>query len=129
MKYICIIRLKSQEAGLVVVEFGLRTKAKVTIRWYRCSNITADSARAKHSHPPYIGRTQLSSLEASFASDPRLVALVHALAARVMSEREQSQPRPEEPVTSIENDGAISDEQWAAMMDLTMAIYDFREPE
>lgn len=46
-----------------------------------------------------------------------------------MSEREQSQPRPEEPVTSIENDGAISDEQWAAMMDLTMAIYDFREPE
>lgn len=46
-----------------------------------------------------------------------------------MSEREQSQPQPEEPVTSIENDGAISDEQWQAMMDLTMAIYDFREPE
>lgn len=45
-----------------------------------------------------------------------------------MSERDQSQ-RPEEPVTSIEDDGAISNEQWKAMMDVTMAIYDFREPE
>lgn len=73
--------------------------------------------------------TSDSSLEATFASDPSLVALVHALAARAMSEQEKSQPGPEEPVTSIENDGAISDEQWAAMMDLIMAIYDFREPE
>lgn len=46
-----------------------------------------------------------------------------------MSEREQSQPQTEEPVTSIETDGAITDEQWKAMMDVTMAIYDFREPE
>jgi chromatin structure-remodeling complex subunit RSC1/2 len=44
-----------------------------------------------------------------------------------MSERDQSQ-QPEEPVTSIEDD-AINDEQWKAMMDVTMAIYDFREPE
>jgi chromatin structure-remodeling complex subunit RSC1/2 len=45
-----------------------------------------------------------------------------------MSERDQSH-QPEEPVTSIEDDGAINDEQWKAMMDVTMAIYDFREPE
>lgn len=47
------------------------------------------------------------------------------------AEREQSQaqPRPEEPVTSIEEDGAMTDDKWKAMMDVTMAIYDFREPE
>lgn len=45
------------------------------------------------------------------------------------AEREQSQPQPEEPVTSIEEDSAISEDQWKAMMDVTMAIYDFREPE
>lgn len=45
-----------------------------------------------------------------------------------MSDRDQSQ-QPEEPVTSIEDDGSISEEQWKAMMDVTMAIYDFREPE
>lgn len=45
------------------------------------------------------------------------------------SEHSQPQPRPEEPVTSIEEDGAMADEKWKAMMDVTMAIYDFREPE
>lgn len=45
-----------------------------------------------------------------------------------MSERDHSQ-QPEEPVTSIEDDGPINNEQWKAMMDVTMAIYDFREPE
>ncbi|KAJ6153799.1 Bromodomain [Penicillium chermesinum] len=45
------------------------------------------------------------------------------------SDRGQSQPQPEDPVTSIENDGAVSEEQWRAMMDVIMAIYDFREPD
>ncbi|KAJ5116479.1 hypothetical protein N7456_000827 [Penicillium angulare] len=44
-------------------------------------------------------------------------------------EREQSQPQAEEPVTSIEGDGAINEDQWKAMMDVTMAIYDFREQD
>ncbi|KAJ5726464.1 uncharacterized protein N7483_007821 [Penicillium malachiteum] len=44
-------------------------------------------------------------------------------------EREQSQPQPEEPVTSIEEDSSISEGQWKAMMDVTMAIYDYREPD
>lgn len=44
-------------------------------------------------------------------------------------ERDQSQPRPEEPVTSIEADGTVTEDQWKAMMDVTMAIYDFREQE
>ncbi|KAJ5110757.1 Bromodomain [Penicillium argentinense] len=43
------------------------------------------------------------------------------------SEREQSVPQPEEPVNSIEGD--ISDEQWKAMMDITSAIYDYREAD
>lgn len=44
-------------------------------------------------------------------------------------DRDQYQSRPEEPLTSIENDGTITDDQWRAMMDVTLAIYDFREPE
>ncbi|KAJ5937458.1 RSC complex subunit (RSC1) [Penicillium verhagenii] len=46
-------------------------------------------------------------------------------------EQEQSQPpvRPEEPVTSIEEDGVLTEDKWKAMMDVTMAIYDFREPD
>ena len=45
------------------------------------------------------------------------------------SEREESQPLPEEPVNSIEVDSAITDDQWKAMMDVIMGIYDYREPE
>lgn len=45
------------------------------------------------------------------------------------SDREQSQHQREKPVTSIENDSTVSEEQWKAMMDVIMAIYDFREPE
>lgn len=45
------------------------------------------------------------------------------------SDGEKSQPLPEDPVTSIENDSAVSEEQWKAMMDVTVAIYNFREPE
>ncbi|KAJ5114609.1 hypothetical protein NUU61_000368 [Penicillium alfredii] len=47
------------------------------------------------------------------------------------SERD-SQPPPEEPVNSIEDDGAggaITDAQWKAMMDVVMVIYDFREED
>lgn len=78
---------------------------------------------------PVSFATSQSSLEASFVSEPEHFAPVHALAVFAMSEREQPQPQPEEPVTSIEDDGAVTDEQWQAMMELTMAIYDFREPE
>lgn len=45
------------------------------------------------------------------------------------SDKERSPHQPEEPVTSIENDSSVTDDQWKAMMDVTMAIYDFREPE
>ncbi|KAJ5798199.1 Bromodomain [Penicillium pulvis] len=48
---------------------------------------------------------------------------------KVEREQSQAQPRPEEPVTSIEEDGAMTDDKWKAMMDVTMAIYDFREPD
>lgn len=49
----------------------------------------------------------------------------------------QVQATPEEPVKSIEDDGkaddaapsGIPDEQWRAMMDVVMAIYDYREEE
>ncbi|CEJ56816.1 hypothetical protein PMG11_05534 [Penicillium brasilianum] len=44
-------------------------------------------------------------------------------------EREQSAPQPEEPVTSIEDDGAISEDQWQGMGDMLMAIYDYREQD
>ncbi|KAJ5692093.1 Bromodomain [Penicillium macrosclerotiorum] len=44
-------------------------------------------------------------------------------------EREMSQPQAEEPVDSIEDDGAISEDQWKSMMDVIMAIYDFREQD
>ncbi|KAJ5377867.1 uncharacterized protein N7496_005276 [Penicillium cataractarum] len=44
-------------------------------------------------------------------------------------EREQSAPQPEEPVTSIEDDGAVSEDQWQGMGDMLMAIYDFREQD
>lgn len=44
-------------------------------------------------------------------------------------EREQSAPQPEEPVTSIEDDGAVTEDQWQGMGDMLMAIYDFREQE
>lgn len=45
------------------------------------------------------------------------------------SDREQSPHQPEEPVNSIENDSSVTEEQWKSMMDVTMAIYDFREAE
>ncbi|KAJ5965994.1 hypothetical protein N7481_012708 [Penicillium waksmanii] len=45
------------------------------------------------------------------------------------SDKERSPHQPEEPVTSIENDSSVTDDQWKAMMDVTMAIYDFREPD
>lgn len=35
----------------------------------------------------------------------------------------------EEPVNSIENDGAITPELWKVMMDLVLAIYEYREEE
>ncbi|KAJ5885302.1 Bromodomain [Penicillium taxi] len=38
---------------------------------------------------------------------------------------EHLQPQPEKPVTSIEDDGSVTDDQWKAMMDVTMAIYEF----
>lgn len=50
----------------------------------------------------------------------------------------QPQPAPEEPVKSIENDGqtdsqaptdGITDEQWRSMMNVVLAIYEFREEE
>lgn len=45
------------------------------------------------------------------------------------SEKELSQPPREQPVNSIENDGAINRETWKMMMDVVMAIYDYREEE
>lgn len=45
------------------------------------------------------------------------------------SEKELSQPPRERPVNSIENDGAITPELWKVMMDVVMAIYDYREEE
>jgi chromatin structure-remodeling complex subunit RSC1/2 len=54
------------------------------------------------------------------------------------SEPSQVQPTPEEPVKSIEDDGkggsaataeGVTDQQWRSMMDVVMAIYDFREEE
>jgi chromatin structure-remodeling complex subunit RSC1/2 len=45
------------------------------------------------------------------------------------SDKERSPPQPEEPVNSIEDDSSVTEEQWKAMMDVTMAIYDFRESE
>ena len=44
-------------------------------------------------------------------------------------EQERSPSQLEETIPSVENDGAVTDEQWKAMMDVTMAIYDFREAE
>lgn len=46
-----------------------------------------------------------------------------------LPEREKSAPQPEEPVNSIEDDGAITEDQWQGMGDMLMAIYDFREQE
>jgi chromatin structure-remodeling complex subunit RSC1/2 len=54
----------------------------------------------------------------------------NALVANDMeSEKELSQPPREQPVNSIENDGAITRETWKLMMDVVMAIYDYREEE
>lgn len=54
----------------------------------------------------------------------------NALVANDMeSEKELSQPPREQPVNSIENDGAINRETWKMMMDVVMAIYDYREEE
>jgi chromatin structure-remodeling complex subunit RSC1/2 len=44
------------------------------------------------------------------------------------SEQESHPPR-EEPVNSIEDDGVITRELWKSMMDVVMAIYDYREDE
>lgn len=41
----------------------------------------------------------------------------------------QGSPPREEPVNSIENDGAITPELWKVMMDLVLAIYEYREEE
>lgn len=55
-----------------------------------------------------------------------------------ISEPSQAQPAAEEPVKSIEGDGkrdgsvatsTVSDEQLRSMMDVVMAIYEFREEE
>lgn len=48
---------------------------------------------------------------------------------KMESDKERSPPQPEEPVNSIEDDSSVTEEQWKAMMDVTMAIYDFRESE
>ncbi|KAE8395397.1 hypothetical protein BDV23DRAFT_178914 [Aspergillus alliaceus] len=54
------------------------------------------------------------------------------------SEPSQVQPTPEEPVKSIEDDGkgdsaaaaeSVTDEQWRSMMEVVMAIYEFREED
>lgn len=54
------------------------------------------------------------------------------------SEPSHVQPTPEVPVDSVANDGkaepmaatgGVTDEQWRSMMDLVMAIYEFREHE
>ncbi|KAH3563097.1 hypothetical protein KXV84_000747 [Aspergillus fumigatus] len=53
------------------------------------------------------------------------------------SEPSQTQPAPEEPVKSIEDDGkgdssstgGVTDEQWRSMMDVVLAIYEFREED
>ncbi|KAJ5162435.1 Bromodomain [Penicillium capsulatum] len=47
----------------------------------------------------------------------------------VTSERSQSRHRPEEPVSSIEDDGTIPDDRWKAMSDVITAVYDFREAD
>lgn len=47
----------------------------------------------------------------------------------MISERSQSQARPEELLTSIEDEGTIPDDRWKAMTDVITAIYDFREAE
>lgn len=44
-------------------------------------------------------------------------------------DREQSPRQTEQPVNSIENESSVTDEQWNAMMDVTMGIYEFREAE
>lgn len=46
-----------------------------------------------------------------------------------MDSEHGSQPPREEPVNSIEQDGSISPELWKVMMNLVMAIYDYREEE
>ncbi|KAJ5555509.1 hypothetical protein N7535_007946 [Penicillium sp. DV-2018c] len=45
------------------------------------------------------------------------------------SEKEQSQPPREQPVNSIENDSAITPELWKIMMDVVLAIYEYREED
>lgn len=45
------------------------------------------------------------------------------------TDREQSPRQTEQPVNSIENESSVTDEQWNAMMDVTMGIYEFREAE
>lgn len=54
------------------------------------------------------------------------------------SEPSQPQPTREELVKSIEDDGkgdsaataeGVTDEQWRSMMDVVMAIYEYREEE
>ncbi|KAJ5335418.1 Bromodomain [Penicillium brevicompactum] len=46
-----------------------------------------------------------------------------------MESEQGSQPPREEPVNSIENDGSITPELWKVMMNLVMAIYDYREED
>lgn len=58
---------------------------------------------------------------------PRATAVT--MSSMESPEREKSVPQPEEPVNSIEDDGAVSEDQWQGMGDMLMAIYDFREPE
>ncbi|KAJ5233476.1 Bromodomain [Penicillium citrinum] len=45
------------------------------------------------------------------------------------TDREQSPRQTEQPVNSIENESSVTDEQWNAMMDVTMGIYEFREAD
>ncbi|KAJ5667951.1 uncharacterized protein N7477_006521 [Penicillium maclennaniae] len=90
---------------------------------------TADSARRKTFRRSHLPTTQPRNQAPPAYPTP--LFFVHAWLCGLwmqMSDKDQSQ-QPEEPVTSIEDDGSISDEQWKAMMDVTMAIYDFREPD
>lgn len=108
-----------------------QTRLTLTIqRYYRC-NDTADSAQRKTSSLARDATSSSTSCLNSFISTlgTYIIPTVVSMSSMESPEREKSAPQPEEPVNSIEDDGAITEDQWQGMGDMLMAIYDYREQE
>ncbi|CAG8241869.1 unnamed protein product [Penicillium salamii] len=88
-------------------------------------NVTADSSVTRSNI------LRLWTIPTLFASSGpiQFIPSFWGIFAVNMDSEHGSQPPREEPVNSIEQDGSISPELWKVMMNLVMAIYDYREED